>query len=233
MTGLNYICDPVGNAIFIYDSSWVLQLKARASSPQYLKVIDDNLYYSCSFPCNTLQRFIIYPNATANANLTVSIATAKSVPLQFVNYQAITYDAKSDLIYAVFGSYLGTFNRNLQNITFASIGDTSKGLAFYNNKAYIGLFYSTPMKIRVMQNNILIANYPLDCPTELSVNSISFDSYGNILVPCFSDQRILLYYPNGTYTKNYLQTNVRPTEVKLDSKGRLIVVGNKGIEIFY
>lgn len=100
----------------------------------------------------------------------------------------------------------------------------------YNDTIYFGTFTNI---ILAVDNNITILKKISNICKTGYISSIVFDDSGNMLVSCFSDQVLYLYYANLTYSEYYLNTTVNPRFAKIDSKGRLIVGGENGIEIFY
>ena len=66
-----------------------------------------------------------------------------------------------------------------------------------------------------------------------NINSIMVDTYGNMLVLSRTNSAVYLYHTNGTNLGTPLSTSSSPTFISFDSKGRLIIVSQDDIKIYY
>ena len=104
------------------------------------------------------------------------------------------------------------------------------GLAIYNGHIYIGL-QNAPKFIILKEETEMETIDVTEC-TEAIV-SISFDSFGYMILSCYDNKLILVYDSEGKYVNANISTNNNPFLTSIDSRGRFIVITQSSLNIYY
>ena len=155
-------------------------------------------------------------------------------------FRIIYYDTSSSLIYVASQAtnYVWVFNLNLGLSTTINVGSINDGINYFNSSLYFSLCRNS--EILVYQNSVLTKIYyaTSSCGSSTEcITSINFDTFGNMLVVCWVNQKFCLYDYNGNDMNlchsTTQSTSSHPYQVLIDTKGRLIVLDFVSILIYY
>jgi hypothetical protein len=214
-----YVSDNALNKIFILNERWSYYSSKEFASPAFFSTIGNSLY------------------ATGNRNIW-KLDQNLSILIQFnatgtaPNYRGIYINSTNNLIYTAPGSFnvIHVFNLNLSfshNISTSPYKPYS--ISGYNNQIFVG--DNAKGTILVIENKKIKRIFN-GCNRNLFMLShILFDDCGLMATSC-SNNKLHLYYPNGTYIGKSLNTPDNPRYIGFDSKGRFIQISWEKISIY-
>ena len=93
---------------------------------------------------------------------------------------------------------------------------------------YVGTTKGSILKI---QNNAILQTIPV-CSANTYIDSFDLDDHGYMAIPSWQDNKVYLYFANGTSTTKSLAVSL-PEYSSFDSKGRYIIVSDTKISIYF
>ncbi len=214
-----YVSDSGLKKIFIFKERWSYYSSKEFASPAFFSTIGNSLY------------------ATGDKNIwkldqNLSILIQYNATGTNPNYRGIYINSTNNFIYIAPRSFnvIHVFNLNLSfshNISTSSYKPYS--ISGYNNQIFVG--DDAKGTILVIENK-KIKHIFNGCNRNLVVLTyILFDDCGLMATSC-SNNKLYLYYPNGTYIGKSLNTPPNPRYIGFDSKGRFIQISWEKISIY-
>ena len=206
--------------VFFFDTNW--QYVSTFTYPNaYYVIVANNLFY---FTMSTGSYGIIATTLTSTA-----IVYSSSQPL---TYRSAVYDqAGGKIIAANFGGLsVETFDLTLRLLSSVSLPANPHGVTLFNSNIYVSLW--SVATILVISNGVISNTYPTQCT---NVASLTFDSFGNMLLPCFTNSVVYLYDTSINYLNQNINTNnapANPLYAGMDISGRLAIAGYSYIYIY-
>ena len=136
--------------------------------------------------------------------------------------------------------YVGICNANTINIFDKDLNFNRSLTTNYNPwfitgyKGQMVVTDNTNGNVYFYQNDSIIRTFSTLCNGRIS--SVLFDNYNQMLVLCNSQPSMYIYHVNGSYTglsMSTCSTGGRRWFLNFDSKGRLVIICEFKIEIFY
>lgn len=220
ITGMYYIndYDYVTNSIVVFNSNWIYQYSISIAQPMDFKIVGNYMYV---IQGGLLKRYVFLNNSLVFDSLSYDLGGT---------LLDLEYDSKNNILIVAKGDYIYTFNPNLVLQSSVLAPNSVRSIGVFNNKYYIGTTFRYTV---VIDNNIITNRYNNTCLGSFWITSVIFDQNGYMLVSCRDEKKLYLHHANGTYIGVSLQTTIKPLSAEFDTKGRLVVVGFGGIEIFY
>lgn len=227
VTGLYYVTEFNSGRMVVFDSNWIYQFYIElTTSSRYFLVIGNEIFYVGDVNIS-LNKFKIYSNGEILKNFSFESFQVKS------DFQpkGLIYDEENDMI--VVASKSNSLYFFWRNLTLNRILKTPAALMPYSITMHDGKYYvgTWSNEILIVKNDIIIEIYSKICSFGI-IRTIFFDQYNNCAITCESQKNISLYFANFTRSGYSLNTLLTTHSARLDSKGRFIVVGEKGIQIF-
>jgi hypothetical protein len=120
------------------------------------------------------------------------------------------------------------FYRNLTYITNIPIPTMPYSFGEYEGNMFVG---TKTGQIIVINNYQITKTYITGCTSYLT--SFIIDPEGYLLYFCYDNYGVYLYHTNGTDIGKSIKTPTTSENIRIDSKGRLIVSSYDGINIYY
>ena len=159
--------------------------------------------------------------------------TVKTFSYPAAGYRRIYYNQTNGQIY-VAGSYLRRIDVFDLNLTFLNSISTNSMSVYALNGYLNSIYVGTPSgDILVIQNENIIFTYFSVCNSALV--SLKFDTNGYMYALCYSPDHIHIlkvFYINGANTGISLYA-LNAFTVSIDSKGRMVIIRYKAIDIYY
>lgn len=152
-------------------------------------------------------------------------------------YRQIAYDSTSSEFY-VTSEYLGrldVFNTNCNLLRSIFIKETPYALALFNGNIFVGPGKSNKImvkKIKQLSDINQLVNINV-CQCSNGIRSITVDFMGYMAISCFSDNLVVLYDLNGTFTNRQILTSNDVISTSTDSKDRFFILTEHSLEIYY
>ena len=210
-----YALDWSGNTVFLLNENYDYVTKNTFPLAAYILTVNSNIFL-------TGQNNIWKTDKYLNVLITYSESGV---------YKDIFFNCTENLIYvAALGyTYFQVFDGNLTLVNTVSIAPSNpRSFCEYNNELYVGTLQGL---VYVIANKAYIRTFT-GC-SSASVSSIVSDSFGYIMTSCESTSVINLYYYNGTFTGNSLNTPSLAYYVGYDSKGRFVLLTQFQLSIYY
>ena len=213
-----YLADYNKNLILIFNESWIYESNKTFNGPFNLKQIENTIYIT------TVANGIF----KTDLNLTI----LQSYQAKDASYYGIYYNQEKDLIYVAnhWISRVDVFERNLTLSKTISLGGINylNGVNGFNNQ----LFVSTSAGyVFVLDINDKVVNKFM--PSSDQIYSILIDQNGIMSFTCYYDQLIRLSDTKGNALSATKKTSQFPVYMAIDSKGRMIVLTYRGIDIYF
>lgn len=148
-------------------------------------------------------------------------------------YRQFVYDPSSSRFYvASFSSKLiDIFDTSCSLLDSIDLGNQKPyGLAIFNGNLYAGLFDEN--KIKVIQNKNIIKEITVgQCAGEIT--GITVDAFGYLAISCHESQLLTVYDSDGNYMNSQITTSSSPYVTSVDSKGRLVIMTENSLDIYY
>jgi hypothetical protein len=214
-----YVSDVGLKKIFILNESWSYVSSKVFDSPAYISTFGNSLY------------------ATGNRNIwkldqNLSILIQYNATGTPPNYRGIYINSTKNFIYTAPFSFnvIHVFNLNLSfshNISTSPYKPYS--ITGYSNQIFVGAL--TKGTILVIENET-IKHIFNGCNGNLAaLTYILFDDCGLMATSC-SNNKLYLYYPNGTYIGKSLNTPDNPRYIGFDSKGRFVQISWLQVSVY-
>ncbi len=146
-------------------------------------------------------------------------------------YRGIYFNETSDTVYVISQVYqtIDIFYRNLTFIESISLSATiPTSLGGKNGKLYVGTFMTG---LLIIENKSLINTINV-CKFGI-IKAILIDENDYLGILCDAENKIYLYYTNGTNTMKNINVPTGSTDMKFDPNGRLIISSSSSISIYY
>ncbi len=200
----------------MFDENWEFKtVSSNIANPALIKPVGNEI-------------FIAAENGVYKTDKNVNILA--SYTSSGAGYRGIFFLQATNIV--VVASYLRNrieiFDRNLIYITNIPIPTMPYSFGEYEGKMFVG---TSTGQIIVINNYQIIKTYITGCTSYIS--SFIIDPEGYLLYFCYNNYGVYLYHTNGTDMGKSIKTSTSSENIRIDSKGRLIVSSPDGINIYY
>ena len=219
-----YAIDHTLSRIVTFNQNWVYQgyQSSPYPNPYMTKYVDGYFYFSSNYyfykTKSNLDVVNYYQNFAAH-------------------YRQFAYDPSKSKFY-VAPSHLNridVFETSCLLLQSIKLDDKPYGLAFYDGNIFVANAHKN--QILLVQNGLIKKNITIEhcqCPTcGRQINSIKVESFGYLVIICYDSKIISIYDLNGIYMNAKISTSTHLYIVEMDTRGRVVVIESKSLDIFY